>query len=765
MNSESQPRFRLALLGGFALESPGGPVEITSRKVACLLAALASSTPHPQGREKLASLLWGSQEDAQARQNLRQALTSLRRILGDDALISSGQAVGLAPSILDCDVARFAAAVAEGSLASLREAAGLYRGPFMADAVFGEEALEDWAADERRRLDGMAVGALTRLAELELAHSHPAEALAAARRAITVDNLREDAHRLAIMALSAQGRRTEALRHYHDLQRLLARELDVEPDAETQSLVAKIHSVQRAAGAGAAAAVPAAAPPAGGRQSAPLPQPAGPGTRDLPSAAPPLIARGMVRAARSAQLRIAARLATWLSSTGRDMDWWRRALWPFGAALLLAATLHMLVADGIWPPIKGRGGNVLSAPPADSAGNEFAIRVGVLPFAVGNATLEPLAARLADALAGSLSRTGMLRVVAGQSASSAAATTGNVVADGARLGVAYILRGAIDAEEGKLHADLALIDVRSGAHVWSRRFVETQERWQSVKEDIVRQSTFAAQLVMLRRAGAEPVVAGHEQSVGELLGRGWAALIDTTGSPAFESARSIFTEVLRRDPNSTGAMVGLAAYYLAAISDLRIEREPFLSEAEALLRQALSRTTQNSAVHYHLGILNMLRDNLPAALESFNRVLEINPSHAPSYARRGRVLIRLQRYGEALEAVRYGIRLNDGTIVPGWQLWVGWVELELGHDDEARYAIQTALAASAGNSYAHASLAALAALTGDLEAAQHHATEARKLTPHLDDLQRLVEFNRGPDGRAIRNRLDKGLRLAFGVPE
>ena len=39
------------------------------------------------------TLMWGSHFDAQARQNLRQALFRLRRVLGEDALISSGESV------------------------------------------------------------------------------------------------------------------------------------------------------------------------------------------------------------------------------------------------------------------------------------------------------------------------------------------------------------------------------------------------------------------------------------------------------------------------------------------------------------------------------------------------------------------------------------------------------------------------------------------------------------------------------------------------
>src|SRR5262245_35177941 len=83
-------KYTLSLLGRFELSGPDGPIDLTSKKLAALLAFLACTAPQGQGRDRLMTLLWGSHFDAQARQNLRQALFRLRRVLGEDALISSG---------------------------------------------------------------------------------------------------------------------------------------------------------------------------------------------------------------------------------------------------------------------------------------------------------------------------------------------------------------------------------------------------------------------------------------------------------------------------------------------------------------------------------------------------------------------------------------------------------------------------------------------------------------------------------------------------
>jgi DNA-binding SARP family transcriptional activator/CheY-like chemotaxis protein len=244
MSDGPPPKFRLSLLGSFALSGPNGLVDLSSKKLVGLLAYLALTGPAPQPRDKLVTLLWGSHFEVQARQNLRQALSRLRRALGQDALISDGNEISLAPSVIDCDAARLEGLVREGSRASLAEAVGLYKQRLLADVAIPEEAWADWVAGERQRLEGLALDALVRFGEIELAQGHADKALETADRALAINNLREDAHRLRVQALAAAGRRAEALKHYQDLVALLKRDLNTEPDAATKSLVAELRSAQ-----------------------------------------------------------------------------------------------------------------------------------------------------------------------------------------------------------------------------------------------------------------------------------------------------------------------------------------------------------------------------------------------------------------------------------------------------------------------------------------------------------------------------------------
>ena len=237
VNGVVSPRFTLAILGRLELSGPNGAVEMPGRKATCLLAYLACTAPQPQQREKLAALLWGSHFEAQARQNLRQALFHLRRTLGADAFILGEAEVSLAPGSLSCDAVQLQALVQQGSREAIAEAIDLYKGRLLADVAVAEEGWSVWLSAEQQRLEELALSTVIRFGESELASGRGEGALEAARRALAINNLREDAHRLGIKALASEGRTAEAQKLYRDLAKLLREELNTEPDRKTKALI------------------------------------------------------------------------------------------------------------------------------------------------------------------------------------------------------------------------------------------------------------------------------------------------------------------------------------------------------------------------------------------------------------------------------------------------------------------------------------------------------------------------------------------------
>src|SRR5215831_416161 len=256
MISERTARFGVFLFGHFQLFGPNGPVALTSKKHRALLAYLASSHPASHSRDKLMSLLWGGHVETQARQNLRQALSSLRQLLGKEVIVSKEDSISLEPLSISCDVPRFEMLVRQGSRGALNEALDLYKDRLLAGLLLAEDGWSHWLSSEQRRFEDMALDASVRLGEAELARGDQSRAMALATRGIAMDELREDAVRLFMRAAALGGRKAEALQQYDLLVALMKRQLDTEPDAATRRLADEIRANGAVAVAGRAPLAP-----------------------------------------------------------------------------------------------------------------------------------------------------------------------------------------------------------------------------------------------------------------------------------------------------------------------------------------------------------------------------------------------------------------------------------------------------------------------------------------------------------------------------
>lgn len=227
---------RLGLLGAFSLTlASGSAIAIPTKKNRALLAIVALSAGGQARREYLCGLLWGERVDEQARSSLRQSLAVLRKELGEAApllLHTRDDVVELAPGATRVDAVEFLRLAGANDLASLRLAASLYGGDFLADISVRGEDFDEWLNIERRRFREKMIGVLDRLSALESGPSR----VEAARRLVDLDPLREASHRALMRAHAEAGEAALALQQFEVCRAILKTEFGVEPAPETQAL-------------------------------------------------------------------------------------------------------------------------------------------------------------------------------------------------------------------------------------------------------------------------------------------------------------------------------------------------------------------------------------------------------------------------------------------------------------------------------------------------------------------------------------------------
>ncbi len=242
---------QIALFDGLKIAG-GGITDRTlmTRKTRALVAYLALRGDSGQSREKLAELLWSNSAEEQARANLRQSLSALRKALNSDGaayLTTDSDQISLAGPNIELDVALFEQLVAEATPEALKRAAELYKGDLLDGFSLKEDPFEAWARAERERLRHLASDMLTKL----IAHCDEVgdteRCVETAARLLTLDPLRESAHRIMMRAYAAQGRQTLALKQFETCRDILKRELGVEPDPETIALYREIRQQRVAA--------------------------------------------------------------------------------------------------------------------------------------------------------------------------------------------------------------------------------------------------------------------------------------------------------------------------------------------------------------------------------------------------------------------------------------------------------------------------------------------------------------------------------------
>ena len=240
------------------LSRNGVPLRLRSRKCIALLAYLAVTDAN-HSRTELESIFWPDSNREGAHNVLRVTLSILRRAMGEAWLVVDRETIGLDGSHRAAvDVIRFRDLLAQcrthdhptsttcpQCLPLLVEAVELCQGDFMSGfSLRDSPQFDDWQALETEALREELGGVLERLVEGFAVPGDVQRAIGYAKQWVTLDPLREPAHRHLMRLYMRSDQQAAALQQYETCERNLREELGVSPSRETFDLYQAIRARQ-----------------------------------------------------------------------------------------------------------------------------------------------------------------------------------------------------------------------------------------------------------------------------------------------------------------------------------------------------------------------------------------------------------------------------------------------------------------------------------------------------------------------------------------
>ncbi|TCO52823.1 AAA family ATPase [Actinocrispum wychmicini] len=243
----------IRLTGLVTIERDGAaPRHLSSAQTQVAFARLVMERTGGTSRDHLADTVWPEGLPDTWASALRSVVSRVRGFIAGDDINASPPIIAQGGRYLlrlpvgavvdveqaETDVAQATEAFTAGEFADAERlaaaAVAVLERPFMPDHD-GE-----WPNSVREKLGELLVSALETASLAASALNDERNSLRFADEAVRRAPLRESAHRCRMTAHVAAGNRAEALRSYHELRRMLAEELGIDPAPETQAAYAEL---------------------------------------------------------------------------------------------------------------------------------------------------------------------------------------------------------------------------------------------------------------------------------------------------------------------------------------------------------------------------------------------------------------------------------------------------------------------------------------------------------------------------------------------
>ena len=232
------------ILGPLEVSAGTGLLELGGRRQRTVLAALLLNANRVTPTDQLVDVVWGEEPPPTARRSVQAYVSRLRRILGDDRIVSvePGYRIRVDEGELDADrfesltlLARSIGAVdPRKALDAMHEALSLWRGPALADLRDGGVSTRAHPYDEER------LTTIEDAFDLEFDLGLYEEAIPRIETCLLDDPYRERLWGQLMLALYRSGRQADALRAFGRARDRLVSDLGIDPSPELRRLEEQI---------------------------------------------------------------------------------------------------------------------------------------------------------------------------------------------------------------------------------------------------------------------------------------------------------------------------------------------------------------------------------------------------------------------------------------------------------------------------------------------------------------------------------------------
>ena len=336
------------------------------------------------------------------------------------------------------------------------------------------------------------------------------------------------------------------------------------------------------------------------------------------------------------------------------------------------------------------------------------------------------------------------------------------------LGVRYVLEGSTQRSGDRLRITAQLIDAETGNHLWAESYDRDMKDLFDLQDDITKNVVTALQVKLTQGDIVRIYGKGTKNLKAYLKTMKGLYHVTRYKRDDNETARRLFEEALKLDPNYAGAYVALAwSYFLEA--DLGWTKTPGESYKKAmeLAKKAVSLDEKNAIAYLAIAYVYLKTGQSEKAVGAQEKALALDPANSLVNAIYGLTLIEAGKFKEAIPFFKRAIRIDPKS--PSWYLLnlgivysetgkfkeaiplikkamridpqppiqslllLGWAYFWTFQGEEAIAAFKKCLSLDPENAFAHASSGCAFIAAGDLQEAITMLEKALSLDPSRPD--------------------------------